>query len=382
MNVFIGANGSGKSNILEAVGFLSAAFGGGLEAEAFRYRGVRLGRPSSFVSNFNGLHTGEIELKLFSSNHADSIRCRPDEERPSRWLISNEYGHLGQEDVIFESEHTDLKISAEWLTSKQLPRFSASGIGSSAQMVQALAQLARGESPGDPQSFAFRDIADYAIFTPNTQEIRGLQPPRIMREPLGLDGSGLASAIHEMLAPNSDQLGPFDLSDVYELIEWANGIEVDNHESRGDGGTLRLSDRFLSPGRQWVSLNEASEGALYVLFLLALVGNPESPRIFAVDNLDQALHPRAACALTRLIAEQVVKDGKQMLATTHNPLVLDGLDLLNDQIRLFVVERGKDGATTVNRVQVSEELMAQADQGLSLSRLWLMGRLGGVPKYL
>ncbi len=69
-----------------------------------------------------------------------------------------------------------------------------------------------------------------------------------------------------------------------------------------------------------------------------------------------------------------------MLATTHNPLVLDGLDLLDDRIRLFTVDRDSSGASQVNRVQVTPELMAQAENGFSLSQLWTMGRFGGVPK--
>jgi hypothetical protein len=68
-----------------------------------------------------------------------------------------------------------------------------------------------------------------------------------------------------------------------------------------------------------------------------------------------------------------------MLATTHNPLVLDGLDLLDDRIRLFTVDRDSKGASQVQRVLITEELI---DKGFSLSRLWTTGRLGGVPKAL
>ncbi len=122
---------------------------------------------------------------------------------------------------------------------------------------------------------------------------------------------------------------------------------------------------------------------MYVLFLLALAGHPESPPFFAVDNFDQALHPRVARALTRTICDRILEDGnRQMLATTHNPLVLDGLNLLDDRIRLFTVERDSRGATQVRRITVTEDLMAQAENGMSLSRLWTMGRLGGVPRYL
>ena len=70
-----------------------------------------------------------------------------------------------------------------------------------------------------------------------------------------------------------------------------------------------------------------------------------------------------------------------MLATTHNPLVLDGLNLLDDRIRLFTVDRDSNGASQIHRVRVTPELMARSEAGFSLSELWTMGRLGGVPKY-
>ena len=45
VNVFIGANGSGKSNILEALGVLAAAASGRIDDESLQRRGVRPGGP-------------------------------------------------------------------------------------------------------------------------------------------------------------------------------------------------------------------------------------------------------------------------------------------------------------------------------------------------
>src|SRR4051794_24607374 len=52
VNVFVGANGSGKSNLLEALGVLGAAAHGNVEPETLRYRGVRVGAPASYKSSF------------------------------------------------------------------------------------------------------------------------------------------------------------------------------------------------------------------------------------------------------------------------------------------------------------------------------------------
>lgn len=53
VNCFIGTNGVGKSNILEALGVCSAAAGGRVDDEAILRRGVRAGLPRQFKGSFN-----------------------------------------------------------------------------------------------------------------------------------------------------------------------------------------------------------------------------------------------------------------------------------------------------------------------------------------
>ena len=95
---------------------------------------------------------------------------------------------------------------------------------------------------------------------------------------------------------------------------------------------------------------DASEGALYVLFMLTLAMHPQAPSIFAVDNFDHALNPRLAKKMMEVFCEQILKQGKHVFLTTHNPLVLDGLDLNNDDVRLFTVDRDDNGYSQIQRV--------------------------------
>ena len=63
-----------------------------------------------------------------------------------------------------------------------------------------------------------------------------------------------------------------------------------------------------------------------------------------------------------------VENVKQAFTRVMNSLVLDGLDLMDDDIRLFAVNKSrKSGHTTLQRIQITKELM---DSGYSLSRLW------------
>jgi predicted ATPase len=108
--------------------------------------------------------------------------------------------------------------------------------------------------------------------------------------------------------------------------------------------------------------------------------SPQAPRLFAIDNLDQALNPRLVTRLTSKLGSWLSQADvtRQMLFTAHNPAVLDGLDLLDDEVRLFAVDRNSDGHTKVTRITLSEKLRAM-NNDYPLSRLWLMGNLGAVP---
>ena len=57
VNCFIGANGVGKSNILEAMGILGAAANGAVDDESLLRRGVRPGLPRLYKTSFANVRT-------------------------------------------------------------------------------------------------------------------------------------------------------------------------------------------------------------------------------------------------------------------------------------------------------------------------------------
>lgn len=120
---------------------------------------------------------------------------------------------------------------------------------------------------------------------------------------------------------------------------------------------------------------------MYALFLAVIAGHKESPRLCAVDNADHGLNPRFARSLIEFLCGWYLKAEKarQILLTTHNPLVLDGLPLQDEGVRLFTVSRTNSGRTTLQRIVIDQRLLKRAEEGWTLSRLWVMGHLGGVP---
>ena len=179
--------------------------------------------------------------------------------------------------------------------------------------------------------------------------------------------------------------GEVEMIDILEMIDWAESIKIAaprkgniNANVPTTRDIIEFTDRYMKDTAQFTGY-DASEGALYVLFMLTLAMHPQAPSIFAVDNFDHALNPRLAKKMMEVFCEQILKQGKHVFLTTHNPLVLDGLDLNNDDVRLFTVDRDDNGYSQIQRVKVSQELI---DAGQPLSRLWINGRLGGVPLYI
>ncbi len=331
VNVLIGANGSGKSNLLESAGFLNSVTDihkNGIadsrrivDAQALLRRGVRPGSLDRYVASFNGMEPVK-SLKI--------------------------------EAAMTSGEKAFLEIP---LNTDQEPRLSC------------------------PEF-------DYAIFSPCTPVLRGVAPDMAQRLPVGLSGGRLAETVDDLLDDKKEVFGDLDLDDLFELIDWVEEIDV-APPSRDlvDGSVptlrniIRFTDHWMEEKRNRFSAYDASEGALYVLFALVLAMHPDTPGWFAIDNFDQSMHPRLARALTRIFCERVLraKPARQALLTTHNPLVLDGLDLMDDRIRLFAVERNPYGATEVHRISVTEKILGETQKGLSLSNLWILGRLGGAP---
>ena len=69
---------------------------------------------------------------------------------------------------------------------------------------------------------------------------------------------------------------------------------------------------------------------------------------------------------------------RQILMTSHNPAVLDGLPLQDDRVRLFTVDRDNHGKTIISRLKVDKRLLGMADKGWTLSRLWMNKLIGGI----
>ena len=376
VNVLIGANGSGKSNILEAFGVLAAAASGRVDDESLKHRGVRPGVPRLYKSAFGKRLGPHISFDAYSDKASYSVSLNnPLEDPRPAWLYKTE----------------KLRSNNKTIASRS-PRM----VKNAEQGIAALKVVELEES--DPAAQLMDILRNYAIYAPSTLMLRGLIPDPQSREPVGLGGGQLAEAVRQLLRlRRSDTSGQNEYAsflaeareDLLELIDWASNFGVTGSaESLLSSSiprprlVLRFRDRYMREGKNILTAHDASEGALYVLFCAVLALLPGVPKCLAIDNLDQALNPRLIQKLVGLLCKWIAENPfpRQLLFTAHNPAVLDGLPLHDDRIRLFAVDRNSQGHTVVNRIVITEELRRLSEErGWSLSRLWVMGHLGGVP---
>jgi energy-coupling factor transporter ATP-binding protein EcfA2 len=372
LNVFVGANGSGKSNLLEAVGVLSAAADGKVNDQTLLQHGVRPGVPKLYKSAFPS-SGGRPDPNIYFSGSSEqahyAVRLYNPMADPSpAWTFKAEVFERGREKLVERLPHSQKYPNTE--------------IGFAALKAVELKE-------GDPALALLRLLQNYVIYSPTTPVLRGIAPETQPRQPLGLSGGRLPEAVGELLAfHREDKFAKGVCNEALHLIGWAKTYASGSSSSlplspaaSSSPRVIKFTDRYMMPDRNVLSGYDASEGALYVLFMAVIAAHPKAPSFCAVDNADHGLNPGLATALTKRFAEWILasKDDRQVLMTSHNPAVLDGLPLQDERVRLFTVDRDNKGKTIVSRVVVTKKLLQMADKGWTLSRLWTNKLIGGMP---
>jgi energy-coupling factor transporter ATP-binding protein EcfA2 len=367
VNVLIGANGSGKSNLLEALAVLAAAASGRVDQESLMRRGCR---PKGFLKPMFQEFSESTETSLNASNGSHDYLVD---------LLSPPLGRLAN----WEFKKEVLSLDGRRLVNRV--GFEEAGKGDPQAGLAAL-KLAEGEVSDLAATF-LKTLAAYNIYSADTLVMRGLVQDVQPREPVGLSGGRLMEAVSEVIPDQKafEELNE-EFASSFEFTDRFNVFFKPGADGETDGSSaLGFRDRYFRPhptGAPYIlGANQINEGALYFLFASVLCLHPSAPKLFAIDNADHGLNPLLARHLMGTMSQWLLesKDERQVLMTTHNPLVLDGLSLNDDRVRLFTVDRDNRGRTVVKRFLVGPEHRKMAAEGWTLSRMWVNGLIGGVP---
>ena len=135
------------------------------------------------------------------------------------------------------------------------------------------------------------------------------------------------------------------------------------------GSSIEVS--FHERGLQHpVPASRLSDGSLRYLFLLAVLCHPEPHLVTCIEEPEIGLHPDILPELANLLIKASTRT--QIIVTTHSDILVDALTDVPESI---VVCEKQDGATTLRRL--SPEKLKGWLEDYRLGELWLSGEIGG-----
>jgi len=348
VNVFIGENGCGKSNILEAIALASAAASNKLDNEFLAPRGIRVVEPQFMRSAFDQENlTKEIKISLKVSL-------------------------MGENESSFSYElHHENQPFSNW-TDKN------TGFISSYVELNELRALSDGSKEVDRniirKLFQKYNLINFLIYSPENTSLRKLDEEGQI-EPLGIKGEGLFKLLRVLSGDkNPDQIN--EIKEKLKLLDWFDDFEVP--QGLSVERSIQIKDRYLDDALPLFDQRSSNEGFLFLLFYFTLFISSYTPKFFAIDNIDASLNPKLCTRLIKELVELAKKHDKQVIFTTHNPAILDGLNLDDDEQRLFAIHRNISGHTKAKRILKPQPLEGQ--KPVKLSESFMRGYIGGLPE--
>lgn len=366
VTVLIGENGSGKSNILEAIALASAAANDKLDNEFLFSRGIRVTNPEYMRSAFDKEQiTQGIKIYFYGKDSAFKFGyvLQNNNQPYSSWLIEKldidvdkeTEGKLVNNEIAFyinylqknllRDEVIDFNAIDSLRVKEIIIKKTVKQIGLNLFLIYS------------PENFALRQFEKEGQI-----------------QPLGIKGEGLFKLL-KVLSLDPSKIN--ELKEKLKLLFWFEDftIQADFLDSEK---SLKTKDRYLDPDLSAFDQKSANEGFLFLLFYFALFISDDTPRFFAIDNIDASLNPKLCSQLMRELVQLAKKYDKQVLVTTHNPAILDGLDLDDPEQQLLVIYRNKFGHTKARPVEKPAPLEGQ--EPVKLSEAFMRGYIGGLPK--
>ena len=126
---------------------------------------------------------------------------------------------------------------------------------------------------------------------------------------------------------------------------------------------------------------ELSEGTRLILCILTIIHQENPPPVILLEDVDRGMHPRLFEYVAPLMRDIAERNNISILATTHNPYLVDCFQDHKDAV--IIVEK-KDGASTLTTLAKKLEGLEYDEtvdpEDMPLGSLWYSGLIGGTPK--
>ncbi|MEG0471113.1 MAG: AAA family ATPase [Solibacillus sp.] len=160
-----------------------------------------------------------------------------------------------------------------------------------------------------------------------------------------------------------------DSESKHALLKTPNNIyEIENEEN---GMTIKIVYFKHSSEEVLYSLGEESDGTVRLVEIYDILAS-DSEKVFVVDEIDRSLHPNLT---HNFIKTYLQKENKgQLIVTTHEDRLLD-LDMLRRD-EIWFVEKQEDGESNLYSLEKFKERFDK-----DILKAYLDGRYGSIPKF-
>ncbi len=359
LNVLVGANGTGKSNILSVFGLLNH-----LEDEEGLANYVQVQGGASSLLHLGPKKTVRMSFEIiFETEDESSVEAK---QGRNFYHAAFTYGArdflvFGEEKVGYEP--ADRSLPAEWFLT-------------SARNRSRLADVVAHVGPGGPiEEFIKGHLRRCRLYhfhdTSREAAVRRLADLHAERD-LDEDAGNLAPFLLMLR-----QSHPRRFQEIVEIVRLAfppfRDLVLD--PSRSDPGKIMLRWRERASDYEF-GPHQMSDGTLRFLCLATLLLQPfedvNAPKLVALDEPELGLHPHAIQLLASMLA-RAARTVQIIVSTQAASLV----SALADPAAIVVVER-EDAGTTARRL-TAEEVDPWLDE-YSLGDIWEKGVFGGRPR--
>ena len=223
-------------------------------------------------------------------------------------------------------------------------------------------------APHYPHISAFREEASMWQFYYLDPLLMRENAPLKETKSVGKNGQDIASYFHTIKSQNPRQFETV-VKALTNVIPSVSGMDV-----------LRTKDGFVE---LFVQENEAiyssrviSEGTLRILGLLAILSSDDNT-IVGFEEPENGVHPRRITVVANMLAAAARSSDRQLLVTTHSPLLAQCFNALKPGDRKIVVAQRNGHASDFIPLDKAAPLLSNSGMGAALDERLVRGDFGG-----
>ena len=362
LNVLIGPNASGKSNLLDVLGLvrsiptdLQEGVRGGGGAMSWLWESDAAQEPYLELI----VNPGDLELR-----HRIVVRAVNSE----LWPVSEQFHYL-PDTLLYESrlESRQATIRVRLRDDNLLDSRGGEMVDFGYPDEKDQSILAQLRSQLDYPRMTLLASIYNAIQIYGTWHfgrdamLRRSQPADSQGYRLEEDYTNLGMVLNQMgTSPEAKQSIIEGLQELYEGFT--------SYEAVVNSGSVQIY--FTEGKRRSIPATRLSDGTLRYLCLLAMLYNPHSPPVVCIEEPELGLHPDIVAGLAKHLRAASAR--MQVIVTTHSDILIDAL---SDTPESIIVFENHDGATRMERLKRDD--LSVWLENYRLGELWTSGQIGG-----